>query len=237
MKWDTSRWTLPRLVELCVSLAGLGVALALNNCLGRFASRQGDHAHASPDLLLAHLPVVDLRALFLWGFAAFLVALVVLGVWRERRRLAHIVWLYALLISVRSLFIILTPMRRPEGALWVGGNPLYDAIGRYLTFKNDLFFSSHTALPFLAFLVFRDRWARAFFLACSVTLAATVLLTRLHYSIDVFSAFFITYALYRWERRWLRAPYRRARHCVFEWLRGASPGIVSKAKDAGDSGA
>ena len=49
-------------------------------------------------------------------------------------------------------------------------------------------------------------------------LAATVLLTRLHYSIDVFSAYFITYALYRFERRKLRAPYRRVRMRLLGFL-------------------
>jgi len=217
-RWDTSRWTLPRLIELAIALIGLGVTLAFNNWLGRIASRAGESAHPSPDLLLSHLPVVDLRVFFVWGFAAFLAALIGIALLRERRRLAHIAWLYSLMIAVRSVFIVLTPMRSPEGALWVGGDPLFEAVGRHLTFRNDLFFSSHTSLPFLAYLIFRDRWARLGFLATSLAMAATVLLTRLHYSIDVFAAFFITYAVYRWERRVLRAPYRRFRYRVLGWL-------------------
>lgn len=206
------------MIEFGLSLAGLAGAIVLNGWLGRVASQAGERAHPSPDLLLSMLPIVDLRVVFVWGFAAFVAWAVVVAAWRERHRAAHIVWLYALLIAVRSLFIVLTPMRSPEGFLPIDGSPLFDAVGRYLTFRNDLFFSSHTALPFLGFLAYRDRWARLVFLGFSITLAATVLLTRQHYSIDVISAYFITYALYRAERRRLRVPYRRVRARVFGWL-------------------
>ncbi|MDE2489544.1 MAG: phosphatase PAP2 family protein [Elusimicrobia bacterium] len=218
MRWDTTRWSLARFVEFAAALAGLAVALALNFWLGRLASRNGARAHTSPDLLLSLLPIIDLRALFIYGFALFLVALIVIGLARERHRLAHIVWLYAILISLRSIFIILTPMHEPAGALPMVGDPLFDAVGRYLTFRNDLFFSSHTSLPFLAYLTYSDRWSRRLFLAFSLTMAMTVLLTRQHYSIDVFAAFFITYAIYRWERRWMRAPYRRLRSRLLGFL-------------------
>lgn len=211
IKWDTSRWTRVRYMELAVALSGLAGAIAFNSYMGHIADVRGEKAYASPDLLLSLLPRVDLRVLFVWGFAAFWAWAIGAALLRERRRLAHIAWLYALLLVVRGLFIVLTPMRAPLDSLWTAGDPLFDAVGRYLTFRNDLFFSSHTAMPFLGFLVYRDRWVRMVFLGFSFVLAATVLLTRLHYSIDVFAAFFITYAVYRFEHRWLRWPYRRLR--------------------------
>ena len=68
-----------------------------------------------------------------------------------------------------------------------------------------------TAMPFLGALVFRDLAARAAFLALSATLAAAVLLARLHYSIDVAAAYAFTLALHYGNRRWLRPAYRRWR--------------------------
>ncbi len=218
MRWDITRWNRARVVELAVALAGLAAAVALNTWMGMFADAEGRRASPSPDLLLAHLPRVDMRFFFVWGFAGFLLFAIVVGLVREGRRLAHILWLYTLLIALRSVFIILTPMRSPVGAMWVGGDPLFNAVGRYLTFHNDLFFSSHTACPYLGYLAYRDRWAQKVFLGLSILLAATVLLIRLHYSIDVFSAYFITYALYRFERRKLRAPYRRLRMRLLGFL-------------------
>jgi hypothetical protein len=150
-----------------------------------------------------------MRFFFVWGFAAFVAFAIAAGLAFEWRRLPYIAWCYALLIAVRSVFIMLTPMQSPEGALPIVGSALFDAIGRQLTFGNDLFFSAHTALPFLGFLVFRGPVVRGVFLAFSILLAATVLLSRLHYSIDVAGAYFITYAVYKAEVRWFQRYYLR----------------------------
>lgn len=198
-----SRWIPPGL-ELALSLAALGGSVLLNYAAGRFSDRQAAGAPSCPDLLLRHLPVVDLRFLFVWGFAVFVAWAAAMTLWREPKRLAHVAWSYALLIALRSLFINLTPMSQPLGALNPEGDALFDRVGRYMTFRHDLFFSSHTALPFLGFLLFRERWVRLSFLALSFLMAATVLLTRVHYSIDVAAAYFITYALHCFERRHLR---------------------------------
>ena len=118
--------------------------------------------------------------------------------------MSYIVWSYAFLITVRSFFIILTPMQTPPEALLITNDWLYDNVGRYLTFQNDLFFSSHTALPYMGYLLFKERGVRFAFMALSVLLAVTVLCTRLHYSIDVAAAYFITYAVYRFEINWFK---------------------------------
>jgi hypothetical protein len=81
--------------------------------------------------------------------------------------------------------------------------------------KHDLFFSAHTALPYLAFLLVRGTWIRLSFLLISLLLASAVLLGRLHYSIDVFAAFFITYALHKAEVRWFQPAYAAWRR---RWL-------------------
>ena len=197
MTWDRSRFHPARWIELAVSLLALFGALALNRWAGALASAAGEQAHTSPDLLLSFFPRVDMGFFFVYGFAAWLVWLIVAALWRESHHLAHIAYLYALLVVVRSLFIVLTPMHTPADAIWVGGDPLYELFGRHLTFQNDLFFSSHTAMPFLSYLIFRDSWVRRSFLAFSILMAVTVLCMRAHYSIDVFAAFFITYAVYR----------------------------------------
>jgi membrane-associated phospholipid phosphatase len=65
-------------------------------------------------------------------------------------------------------------------------------------FGADFFFSGHTGAPFLMSLIFWDnKTLRYIFLSWSVFFAVIVLLGHLHYSIDVLSAFFITYTIYR----------------------------------------
>ena len=64
-------------------------------------------------------------------------------------------------------------------------------------FGGDLFFSGHTGLPFLMALIFWDnKYLRWIFILTSVMFATVVLLAHLHYSIDVLSAFFITYTIF-----------------------------------------
>ena len=196
-------------VETSAALGALGAALLLNHRLGRLASDLGESGPQAADSLLAALPILDTRLLFTWGFGLFVLLAIVVALTRERDRLGWIAWSYALLITVRGVCVLLTPLHAPAGALWVAGDPLYERLGRYLTFPNDLFFSSHTALPFLGALLFRDRAARAACLALSVTLAATVLLARLHYSIDVAAAYAFAYGTQQANRRWLRPLYRR----------------------------
>lgn len=195
--------------EYLVGGGALGAALTVNQFAGRLADANGENAHPSPDLLLAWLPHWDTSILFIYGFTALLVWLIVAGLRWERRRIPRILWAYAILVAVRSFFIILTPMHTPPDHAIVAGDPLFEIFGRFLTFKHDLFFSSHTATPFLAYLLFRDKWVSLSFLAISFLMAATVLIGRFHYSIDVFAAFFITYAVQKLEAHKIQDVYER----------------------------
>lgn len=195
--------------EYLVGATALVVALTINIFAGRLADANGEKAHPSPDLLLSWLPRWDTSILFIYGFAFLLAWLAYAAVRYERRRIPRILWAYAILVAVRAFFIILTPMHTPPDHAVLVGDPIFDAFGRFLTAKHDLFFSSHTAMPFLAYLLFRDKWVSLSFLAISILMAATVLIGRLHYSIDVFAAFFITYALHTLEGRHIQYLYER----------------------------
>jgi membrane-associated phospholipid phosphatase len=57
-------------------------------------------------------------------------------------------------------------------------------------------FSGHVAVPFLGYLIFKESKIRGWFLFGSFFMGTVALMTKLHYSIDVFSAFFIGYAIF-----------------------------------------
>lgn len=171
-------------------------SLALNFVAGRFADAAGARANSSPDLLFSLLPFADTSALYTWGALASAVWLIAAALKYERGRLEELAWAFGALIYVRCLSIVLTPMRLPDQAIVVEGGRVHQWVGRWFDFKHDLFFSSHTALPFMGYLMYRDRVVRLSFLAISLVMAATVLLGRRHYSIDVFGAYFVTYAVY-----------------------------------------
>jgi membrane-associated phospholipid phosphatase len=199
--------------ELAVSTAALFAAMAFNHRADRYIERVGNRAPVSPDLILRHLPGVDVSMIYWWGAAAFVAFAAVYALLRERPRLAYFARMYAVLVLARACLMVLTPLHIPDGAISVDAGVIHDSIGTMLTVHNDLFFSMHTASPFLASLMFRDAWARRTCFAFAVLMAATVLLLKTHYSLDVAGAFLVTYALYRLEHRWIEPRVRGwARH-------------------------
>lgn len=173
-----------------------------------------------PDLVLSHLPYVEWvdRANYLVWLAVYLPLAAVLLVSEPRRWVRYMVT--GGLVSVaRGLTIAMTglgaprPRRLPAGLdLQSYGAVLLEllsplgvfrrrAIALYLT--QDLFFSGHAATTFLLFLYFRDR-PRLRWLAFGGHLAvvASVLLSHLHYAIDVVGAWAVTFALYALREGW-----------------------------------
>jgi len=77
---------------------------------------------------------------------------------------------------------------------------------------DDLFFSGHVGLTYLmALLLWDTPRLRYIYLAISIMFAAVVLLGHLHYSIDVFAAYFITYSIYILSTRLFKRDYERSR--------------------------
>lgn len=195
--------------ELAASGAALAAALAFNRAANVHIERVGEAAPVSPDLVLSRLPGVDVSIVYWWGAAAFIAFAAAAAALRERERLGYFARMYAALIVSRACLMTLTPLHIPEGAISVDSGLIYGSVGKMLTSHHDLFFSMHTAAPFLASLLFRDAWARRVSLAFAVLMGVTVLLLKTHYSLDVAGAFLVTYSLYRLERRWIEPAVRR----------------------------
>jgi hypothetical protein len=152
-------------------------------------------AHASnyvTDILLDNLPVVDVHLIFSEGAIVFILALIAILLY-EPKYLPFALKSIAVFVLVRSFFLILTHLAPPFHQIYI--NPA-DYISR-LSSGQDLFFSAHTGLPFLmAFVFWKQKRIRYFFFICSFIGGASVLLGHLHYSIDVFSALFISFGIF-----------------------------------------
>jgi hypothetical protein len=152
-------------------------------------------AHASnsvSDIVLSNVPAFNLDDLFVYGTLVF-AAFVFIVALTYPRRLPFMFFTLALFYLIRAGFVTLTHIAPfPERTAVDFG----ETIKRYF-FGADLFFSGHTGTPFLLALVFwQDKSLRYLFIGCSLFFACIVLLAHLHYSIDVASAFFISYAIY-----------------------------------------
>lgn len=181
-----------------VGLVLLALSLVANFAANVFATnRMGNPVN---DIILDNIQTYNVSVLFFQGFGLFLVFAAALLIIKPKRAPFALKSL-AVFILVRSLFIILTHMGPPANEM------LFDpgTISKKLTAGADLFFSSHTGLPFLAALIFwENKIYRYIFLALSLIFGAAVLLGHLHYSIDVFSAFFITYGIYHISRTFFK---------------------------------
>ncbi|MFA6048176.1 MAG: phosphatase PAP2-related protein [Parcubacteria group bacterium] len=163
-------------------------------------------SNAVTDIILDNIPVYNVNFIFLDGFAifwAFVIFLMVL----YPQKMPFTVKSIAAFILIRSIFISLTHLGIPPNHSFLEQS---DAL-HYTTSGNDMFFSSHTGLPFLMSLVFwNNKKLRYIFIGVSLFFGVSVLLGHLHYSIDVFAAFFITYGIFHISRELFRKDYELA---------------------------
>lgn len=189
----------------------LALALLVNYWTGSYADRIGPSLAPARDLLFPYLPLRAFPIVHSWGFVGFLAVLSV-GMARHepREKLPFFLWAYALIVGTRAIFTVLTPLGLPPEAPTFESYPLR-SLFQYFDFRYTFFFSGHTAFPLMGFFLARRPWVRWSCLGFSLLLASSVLMSRLHYSIDVAGAFFITYAVAGLARRSWRLLLRTAR--------------------------
>jgi len=165
-------------------------------------------AHASntaTDLLLDNLPVINVDFIFSEGALIF-IAIVGLILFYEPRLIPFLIKSVALFILVRALFMILTHLAAPAEQSYRDTTELINRMSS----GDDLFFSAHTGMPFLLALMFWEKkYFRYFFLFSTLVGASAVILGHLHYSIDVFSAFFISYGIFHIAKKIFYKDYKR----------------------------
>ncbi|MDO8622736.1 MAG: phosphatase PAP2-related protein [archaeon] len=179
--------------KIILAVIFLIIAFVLDYLSGIYVTKKG--GVVASDLILDNIPPIDLSFLFVWLYLLVLSIIILYPFLVKPRRIHYIIGIFSSFVLTRSIFICFTHLKTPLEAIPAN----FPWILERLNFNNDLFFSAHTGLPFLGFLMFRkDNKVLAYFmLASSIVLGATVLLMHQHYSIDVFSAFFITYGVYK----------------------------------------
>lgn len=162
--------------------------------------------HASnivTDIILDNVPVVNVDFVFTEGATIFIVIVALIALY-EPRRIPFVLKSVALFTLIRSAFMMLTHLALPSEHSYLDPTDLLYRISS----GDDLFFSAHTGLPFmLAFIFWDEKYLRYLFFAFTAIGGVAVLLGHLHYSIDVFSALFISFGIFHMAKHIFRKDY------------------------------
>lgn len=169
------------------------IALVLDYIAGTYTERIANVKEVN-DLILDYVPAINLSFIFVWLFLFVIVVIIIYPLIFKPSKIHYYLGMFGSFVLIRSIFITLTHLKTPAEAVPI----VFPFYADKLFFLNDMFFSGHTGLPFLGYLLTRkeNKPLSYFFLVSSIVLAATSILTHRHYSIDVFAAFFITYGIY-----------------------------------------
>lgn len=183
--------------SLYLAILLLTLSLLIQIGAGRYSARSAVSANFVRDLFLDNLPVVDLDFVIVGGAMLFWIAAIVFLIFRPRYLLFGLKAI-ALFVIFRAFFISLTHIGVYPTQIVFDANEIGYNLYKLITFQGNLFFSGHTGFPYLMALIFwNEKWWRRAFLLATLFFAASVLLAHAHYSIDVFSAPFIVYGIFR----------------------------------------
>ncbi|MFA5932313.1 MAG: phosphatase PAP2-related protein [Candidatus Paceibacterota bacterium] len=148
------------------------------------------------DIVLSNTRVYEVGGIFVWG--AILQACIVIFIGLRHINYApFILKSVALFTLIRSFFVSLTHIGPFPTQAIINSDFFTKEVFNGIFTGNDLFFSGHTGFPFLLALIFwENETLRIIFLCFSALFGIVVLLGHLHYSIDVLSAFFITFSIF-----------------------------------------
>lgn len=193
-------------VSIVAAFALFCASIVTNYLASSYATRKA--SNFVEDIILSNTSVYNVDGLFVYGALA-IVAFVFLLCLAYPKRIPFVLYSLALFYFMRAGFIVLTHLGPFPDQTQAD---LESSIGIFVSqffFGNDLFFSGHTGAPFLMALVFwRDIVLRYIFVLSSLGMGAVVLLGHLHYSIDVASAYFITYGVYHLSLHFFAAEHR-----------------------------
>jgi len=158
-----------------------------------------------PDLIISNIPVFNVDFVVNEIAMTYAVFIGVVVIFLKPKTMPFVLKSSALFILIRSIFIMLTHL---------GPFPVHSYIDQTSFFSplnigSDFFFSGHTGLPYLIALIYwNNKMLRNISIAASVLFGVSVLLGHLHYSIDVFAAFFVTYSIFIIAQKFFVTDYK-----------------------------
>jgi len=186
-----------------IGLISVIVGIALN-----FASQtylhhymiEGKTLPMLSDLILDHLPVIDLSLVYdLFSLIILIIFVAYVIDKKEYNKVPYFLLLWGIFYIIRGIFIVLTPFGNPPE--FNGSNPLFNGFSH---FELGVYPSGHVGNAFLLFLLVKDRLYKWILASCLVVITISLFLAHSHYSIDILSGLFFAYAIRSFGEKYLR---------------------------------
>jgi hypothetical protein len=139
---------------------------------------------------------VDLNILIFALIYGSLIGGIVNLIIKNPRGLVIALQTYSLMIIARMGMMYVVPLDPPMGTIDLQ-DPLVFIVGTGTKITKDLFFSGHTTTLFMIFLVTEKKWLKKVFLINTLLVAVFVVLQKVHYTVDVMVAPFVSYGAFK----------------------------------------
>lgn len=177
-------------IGLIFVIAGLGLNVASQTYLHNYIS-QGKALPMLSDLILDNLPVIDLSLIYdIVALIPIILAFVYVIHKKDYNRIPFFLLMIGIFYIVRGIFIVLTPFGNPP--MFNGSDPLFHGFANY---ELGVYPSGHAGVVFLLLLLVKDRIYKWIIGICLIVVILALFLAHGHYSIDILSGIFFSYAI------------------------------------------
>jgi hypothetical protein len=171
-------------------IAGAGLNFASESYLHNYMS-EGKTLPMLSDLILDNLPFYNVSLIYdIFCLVPIFLVLIYFVHKKDYNRIPFFLVLTGIFYIVRGIFIVLTPFGNPP--MFNGSDPLFHG---FSNFELGVYPSGHTGNVFLMFLLVKDKSYKWLIFTCLVIVVTALFLARGHYSIDILSGLFFSYAI------------------------------------------
>ena len=177
-------------IGLLSVFSGIGLNIASQTYLHNYIS-QGKALPMLSDMILDKLPVIDVSLIYdIVSIIPISLALIYIIHRKDYNRIPFFFLMIGFFYIVRGIFIVLTPFGNPP--MFNGSDPLFHGFANY---ELGVYPSGHAGNVFLILLLVKDRIYKWIIGFCLIIVIAALFLAHGHYSIDILSGIFFSYAI------------------------------------------
>ena len=177
-------------IGILAIIAGAALNFASETYLHNYMS-EGKTLPMLSDLILDNLPYYNVSIIYdIFCLVPIVLVFMYFVHKKDYNRIPLFFVLVGIFYIVRGVFIVLTPFGNPP--MFNGSDPIFKGFSKY---ELGVYPSGHAGNVFLLYLLVKDKGYKWLILACLIIVIVSLFLARGHYSIDVLSGLFFSYAI------------------------------------------